>query len=191
MDWKHRLLAVGVVTVTMLADPASGAVLRVPLDHATIGAALAAATAGDEVQVSDAASPYAELLTVPDGVRLIGGWDHPDYTASNPTARPTIVELPADSTGTVIGLGVTGPTTLIQNLTIRGGNTFSGGGIFCGTGSAALITNCILRENRATSGAGIQVAAGSSVRIEDCAFVANRAVARGGGLNVSAGSDDV
>jgi len=190
---KRAVRHIAFVTVFPLLapGPAAAVVLRVPLDHATIAGALAVAGAGDEVRVSDAGSPYAEQLDVPDGVRLIGGWDHPDYADSDPIARPTIVELPAATTGSVIGLGAVGNDTLVRNLTIRGGDTFSGGGIFCGTGSAAVVANCVIRDNRATSGAGAQVASGSTVRFEDCRFLDNRAVGRGGGVNVAVGSDDV
>jgi hypothetical protein len=180
-----------VLFATLGSAPGSAAVLRVPLDYATVGDALAAASVGDEVRVADAASPYAEQIDLPDGVILSGGWNDPYYGSSNPSSRPTILELPADSTGSVVGIGAVGAGTELRGFTIRGGDTFAGGGIFCGDGSAALIRDCIIRDNHAAIGGGALVATGSSVRFEDCRFVANTAIGRGGGVNVAAGSDDV
>ena len=195
MTRKHALgLALGSGTIVLagltgLAGTAgAGNVLRVPLDHATIGAALAAASPGDEIRASASGSPYVENIQLAPGVNLIGGFDD-TYTISNPTGNETVVS--AAVAQTVIGIGAEiGSDVTLAGFTIRGGVTASGGGIFCATGSSPTITDCVIRDNVVTvSGAGIQIANGAAPRIVRCIFEHNVAALRGGGINVVAGAD--
>jgi predicted outer membrane repeat protein len=164
----------------------AGALLRVPLDQPTIGAALAAAAPGDEIRVSTSGSPYVENIILVPGVSLLGGFDD-TYTTSDPIANETIVR--AAGANTVVGASVGSDVTL-AGFTIEGGNTANGGGLFCGPGAALTIADCIIRDNLATTaGGGIQIASGAAPHIVRCTFERNVATLRGGGINVVAGAD--
>jgi hypothetical protein len=68
--------------------------------------------------------------------------------------------------------------TIIEGITIRGGNAPWSGGVDCGY---ATIRNCHFLDNVGSEGGGITMR--SPGVIEDCLFVGNRAV-NGGGVSV-------
>ena len=98
----------------------------------TIGHAISLASSGDSIRV--AAATYAEHLTVPVSLKIIGA-----------NARTTIVD--AKSSGT-IGILSTGLRVTLASLTIRGG---SGGGV--SNAGTLTITNCTISGNRGRLGA--------------------------------------
>ena len=186
-----RALLGSILVVLGVADVCPAATLRVPADHSTIGAALGAASFGDEIRVSNSSSPYVESITLVDGVIVRGGFDDTYTEPPDPVGRETIIRLHPDSTGTVVSVGGAGGG-LFSGFTVEGGNTFNGGGFFCGDGSTFLILDCVIRDNFAsTAGGGAQIATGAQVVFRDCTFEGNVAGLRGGGINVTAGADDV
>jgi hypothetical protein len=68
--------------------------------------------------------------------------------------------------------------TVIEGITIRGGNHSWSGGIFC---EYATIRNCHFIDNVGTEGGGITMQGGGL--IEDCLFIGNHAMC-GGGVSV-------
>ncbi|MBE0565284.1 MAG: hypothetical protein IH621_04940 [Krumholzibacteria bacterium] len=105
-------VACSIVLITAFGSGRSGArgaTLLVPQDHATIGGAALAATAGDTILV--AAGTYPEHgIVLGSGVVLMGG-----------TGDPTDVVI--DCAGQGVGLSLTGTdsTTTVADLTIRAG----------------------------------------------------------------------
>jgi len=111
----------------MFALPAAAAVITVPGDHATIGAAITAATAGDTITV--AAGTYAENVVVSKALTLQGAAGATiapatghgvEITASNVTVDGfTITPLDsADDIALGIAISVAGSGVTISNNTI-------------------------------------------------------------------------
>ncbi len=106
-------------------------VIHVPGDYATIAQALAAAHAGDIVQV--AAGSYAESgLSIPSGVSMVGaGWQSTTISGSG--------------SGVVV---YPGSDTLVEGFTIRGsGSGYFDAGVWVSQGAVTL------RQNRITGNA--------------------------------------
>jgi predicted outer membrane repeat protein len=181
---------------------AAAAILRVPDDHATIQAAVAAAVPGqDEIWVSEAGSPYvlASTLILVGGVDYRGGWD--TLFLSQDASR-TRLQLAQDSTGSVVSVALLGPGDLFSHFTVGPPSkpatwiTINGAGMFVGAGSPT-VANCVFENNVARdAGGAIQIGTGSSAYLLDCSFDSNETglVAgggRGGAVSVAAGSDGV
>jgi hypothetical protein len=183
------LLCGALCLLLSVALPSSAAVILVPDHHSSISTALAAATPGDEVHVSDAGSPYEEQIFLVDGVVLRGGYDA-TFTSFDPSSHETVIQLPDSTTGSVVEAGTAGAATRLEGFTITGGDTVLGGGIFCGTGTALEISLCIVRDNYASqNGGGIQIS-GSAARVTQCTIQDNIAGLRGGGISVAIDSED-
>jgi len=126
----------------------------------TIGHAISLASSGNSIRV--AAATYAEHLTVPVGLTIIGA-----------NARTTIID--AKKSGTVIGILSAGLRVTLASLTIRGGN--SGGVINAGT---LTITNCTISGNGDRLGGGVYNL--GTLSIFDTTISGNSAVVGGGGI---------
>ena len=130
-----------------------------------------------------------------NGVELHGGftgtenWLH----ERDPAAPPTILSgdintpnNPDDNVYHVITAGVVGPSTLLEGVTISGGNADGndenglGGGLFNLGGSPALI-NVTFIGNTANDGGGLY-SEGGSPTLFNVAFSGNAAVSDGGGM---------
>ncbi|MHC4095446.1 MAG: right-handed parallel beta-helix repeat-containing protein [Planctomycetota bacterium] len=89
-----------------------------------------------------------------------------------------------------------GPSSVISGLTITGGRSTSGSGIYC-SGSSPTIENCIITNNEVTSGSnayggGICCTGGSSPIISNCTISNNTVLGNwtyGGGVSCNSGSN--
>lgn len=151
------------------------ATLHVPLDHATIQAALDAAGDGDEVVVA-AGIWSANLVFPPRAVVLRSEGDDPSGTildGSGPgDARPSpVILVSGDPDG----------TQRIRGFTIRRGR----GGIATDPGAdppaLLAVENCRVEDN--VSGGGLRMLAGAC-EVRDCEFVSNRAGFAGGAMEL-------
>ncbi len=175
---RRTLPAVACLTVLSLAAlPARAAIRHVPLDYATIAAALAAASTLDTVLVEPGV--YAEDLDLPSGVHLLGN------------GPPESVILQGSGATSVVSCQGTAPGTRLESLTVRGGagtldsGARLGGGIYL---QAAHLTlqDVRLVENQADLGGGL-CADNSTVQWSG-GLVADNQATLGGGLFLFQGS---
>lgn len=153
--------------------------------HRTVSTALLSAQAGDCVKVAEGA--YAEMVSVPDGVSLLGGCKA--YTEErDPAAYPVTLDsasLQPDGVPNYATVSAWGNTT-IDGFTIKGGRY----GVVCRRG-ALTVQNCLLTGNGcagvlcsgasatisgntfADNGAGIHLAGCQSVVITDNTLTEN------------------
>jgi hypothetical protein len=125
----------------------------------TIQAAINAANPGDTVVIP--VGTYTESLTLNKAISLTG--------VSSVT---TIINaVSGQRVLTVTGVGIDN-TVVISGLTFANGNTFHGGGLFCGS------TGC---------GGGISIDTWTKPRIENVIIVNNHADAIGGGIYANGG----
>lgn len=116
--------------------------------YSTVQAAIDASRSGDDVWV--AAVPggaYRELITLKDGVRLLGGFagTETSESARNPAANSTTLDGMA--LGTVVTAIACAARTTLDGFTVTGGaGVTNGGGIRC-SGGAPTITGNIIRSN--------------------------------------------
>ena len=80
-------------------------------------------------------------------------------------------------------MGAEGPDTVVQGLTVTGGDAYDGGGMYVSLSSPTVV-NCVFTGNAAKYGGGMYVDQ-SSPAVTDCVFTDN-SVYRGGGMFVSA-----
>lgn len=158
-----------------VASPARAATLAVPEDHATIGDALRAASAGDFVLVG--CGTYRERnLRIKEGVSL---W--------SATLQPDCVIIDAEGRGRVLMFDTCDTTTAVVGLTLRGGLTANDGGAILCRDAAPRIARCRIEASEASRGGGVAVLGNRGPIIEDCVVVDNAATAAGGGIFWSAG----
>ena len=178
----RRLFLFSLVACLALRLPASAADLNVPGNYATIGAALASASAGDQVLV--AAGTYREHgLVLREGIVLAG-------TGSSPDA----VVIDGQGAGRILACENTTRSAEVRNLTFTGGyadgatlHDSSGGAILCNH-AALNIKDCTFRGNTATgNGGGIWILEASPA-ISGCVFSGNTAGGGGGGVDCTLGS---
>jgi len=79
-------------------------------------------------------------------------------------------------------LNAEGPNTVLDGLTIQGGWTGTGGGIYCGPATGPTIRNCVIAGNVANNGGGLAVSSNGYPTILDCVFANNLASGDGGGV---------
>lgn len=200
-----RALAPGalILAAALGPDPASALTLRVHPDsaavpvpnyYATVREANLAAAFGDSIEVSSAGSPYIHtaVMVLKDGVTYRGGFG-PDFEGPNSVTYETAIELqlPLGNTDSVLDAGTSGSGTLLAGFTISGGNSsFSGGGLFCGPGTALTVRNCRIVNNYADGiGGGVTIGNTSSATLFNCDLEGNTARLRGGGISVAPGAD--
>lgn len=163
------------------ATPAAAGLIYVPGNHATIGAALSAALAGDTILV--APGVYKENLTWPsrDGIQLIA------------VAGPAQTILDGQQQGRVVVFG-TGLTraTLLEGFTITGGlmNTTRNHGAGLYIQSSVTLRGNVITANVSDGtswnyGGGIHITSGASPLIER--NVISKNVCRNGSWNYGAG----
>lgn len=169
------------LSLVWLCPYALGDTLLVPAEFSTMQAAIAAASDGDEIQVSPGV--YAEHLdTLGKAIRI------------RSTGGPESTTIDAGSSGSAILCRTgEGPQTIIEGFTITGGlgtligpSTF-GGAIVC-EGAGPTIRDCVLSGNSAGFGGAVALVAGSTPVIESCSLVSNVAGLGGGGIYIEAGS---
>ena len=115
---------------------AAGAVTRrVPQEHATIGEALSAASAGDTVLV--ARGTYKELIQMPKGIVLRAA-DGPDSTT---LVSPQLGKTPLEEKLVVIAPG-SDRTTVLEGFTLVSG-LVRGSAVYCENGSPTIRGNVV------------------------------------------------
>jgi hypothetical protein len=163
-------LALLVMSTPMLQRTASAATLAVPEDYATIGDALAAATAGDFVLVG--CGTYRERnLQVKAGVSL---W--------SATLQPDCVTIDAQGRGRVLMFDACDTTTAVVGLTLRGGVTSNDGGAILCRDAAPRIARCRIEDSQARRGGGLASLGNRGPVLEDCVIAGNSATEHGGGI---------
>jgi len=195
-----RVFVVAPVTLALFASVAHGAVLHVPADYPTIGAATTVAVSGDEVLV--APGTYHETFTLgpgQDGVKI------------HSESGPAVTIIDGGFTGPIVSMTLVGPgTELIGFTLVHGGhspplvtdfgggvrldrsssliqnNTFSQcwatrGALYLNIGSP-VITRNVFDSNKSTEGGAIYVVAGAPT-ISTNTITTNQATSgRGGGI---------
>ena len=167
-----RPCLLSLLVAAAFASSAQATDIQVPGDHATIQAAIDAATDGDVVCVDP--GTYVENLDLKGKaitLRSTGG-----------TAVTTL--SPLDDRVPVIQCVSGEPSaTIIEGFTVTGGNASQGAGIFC-QGSSPTIRSNVIRDNYAlTEGGGVYVSGGAPL-IEDNVIEDNTAAnnSNGGGI---------
>ena len=142
---SNRILAVLALAAPWIAAAADADVLNVPADYPTITDAIAAASAGDVVEI--AAGTYVERINS-DGkaIRIRGAVDG----GGNPI---TILD---GSAGGSVFTADSGEQydTVVENLLLTNGLAYRGGGAYVDFGSRVLFENCHFIDNEAQWGGG-------------------------------------
>lgn len=163
-------LALLVMAIPMFHVSAHAATLAVPEDYATIGDALAAATAGDFVLVG--CGTYRERnLHVKAGVSL---W--------SATLQPDCVTIDAEGRGRVLMFDACDTTTAVVGLTLRGGVTPNDGGAILCRDASPRIARCRIEGSQARRGGGLASLGNRGPILEDCVIAGNSATEHGGGV---------
>jgi len=183
----------------LVSQAALAAVLHVPADYPTIGAATAVAVSGDEVLV--APGTYNERFALgpaQDGVKI------------HSESGPSVTIIDGGFTGSVVSMTLVGPSTELIGFTItRGGhspallsdnggaiqldrsspkidddivtrNVSWRGAVYLNQGSPS-ITSCVIDGNSSRVGGGIYIATGSPVIRGNT--ITNNASDSGGGMS--------
>ena len=143
MSYRFRLSAVLFVsTVVLYGNGLSADTINVPADHATIQAAINAASGGDEVVVNP--GTYVEIINFNGkAITLRSSSDDPEGTIIDANGSGTVVTCWSGETA----------TTLLQGFTLTGGNNADGGGMH-NANSSPTVTNSIFSGNTAEWGGG-------------------------------------
>ena len=136
------LLIMDVAAVVIAPGWVEAATINVPGDYPTINAAIAAATAGDTINV--AAGPYTENVNVNKSLKLQGA------------SSATVIVTAANPAASVFN--VTASSVNISGFTVRGATGGGQAGIFLGAG----VANCNISNNILTGNFdGIWLGSGS------------------------------
>ena len=174
MDYSSTLTRPGYIHVT------APRTLRVPEDYASVALAVAAAQAGDTLDLACGTWP-AHDLTLPD-----------DLTLRSRTGRPDCATLDAQGLGRCLrGDGLLRGIR-VEGLTLTGGAALADGvgglgGAFYLTASNALFRHCVLRGNQARHGAAGAAGVDSLLRLEHCVIHGNTATQGTAALLLSGG----
>jgi hypothetical protein len=162
--------------------------------YSSVQAAVDAAGDGEEIRV--AAGTYTDIHSLESVTQVVylsktvtiqGGYTTSDWTSSDPTSNPTILDaqsqgrvlyITGDISPTIDGLNITG-----GDATGLGGAFFdedSGGGIYISE-APAIIENCVVFGNSAHDGGGIHVYQSAAI-VQGSIISDNVAVNTGGGL---------
>lgn len=172
-----------VLVATLLAPPAYGTVLHVPVEYPSLRSAVEAAVDGDEIRVAPG------VYTGPLNRSIdFAGKDIDLISESGP--ETTIIDL--DGVDQAFNLHSNEPSTSsIDGFTIRNGSSMfvlrSGGAIRC-YGAATRIRNCIIEDCVGCgAGGGISYQTSSPTSITDCVIRDCRAAPEGGGTGHGGG----
>ncbi|MEN6358311.1 MAG: Ig-like domain-containing protein [Armatimonadota bacterium] len=135
----------------------------------TITEALSMAASGCEVWVIAIPNGYYnERITVPNGVSLYGGFAGTETTRSQRNWNANVTIIDGNQAGTVVTLPASATSsTRVDGFTIRNGKaTYTGGGIYCTSGSPVIANNTIkmnmaYSEGSTYGGGGIYISAGT------------------------------
>ncbi|MGD8396300.1 MAG: right-handed parallel beta-helix repeat-containing protein [Candidatus Eiseniibacteriota bacterium] len=167
-----RLVLPLTVSLLLLASITWAVDINVPGDYATIGAAIDAAVAGDQIFVEPGI--YVENITLKDGV---------DVTS---TMGPEVTTI--DGGGVDHVVDAISVTLTLDGFTVTGGNaTGNGGGIRVQTGANITVRNCILVSNL-SAGEGGGIAIQDSQALVELCDIAENTARSGAGIYVDGAS---
>ncbi|MCP4548203.1 MAG: hypothetical protein GY835_17195 [bacterium] len=164
--------------VLLLASVGSAATINVPDEQPTIAAALTVAVSGDTVSIST--GNYTEHdLEMKSGVCL-----------RSATGDAQDVTIDANGQGRCIhGSDLAGSTSIL-GLTLTGGSTSEGGGMYL-TNSPIEVSLCVLIGNQAsTHGGGLALDSSADPTFTGCEFTENNGWS-GGGVYIATGGSPV
>jgi len=165
-DGLARTVAPRIIYVSQAGNDANGGLSWADAKQ-TVQAGIDAVN-GLPTEVWVKAGTYPERVTIPAYVYLYGGFagtetarDQRDWTANN-----TILD--GQHSGTVVTMtGIGYLTSVLDGFTIKNGQAFEGGGLFCRNYRSPLVCHNVFTENSAaTRGGGIYVG-GSCMLISD------------------------
>ncbi len=155
--------------------------------YLTINAAMAAAVAGDTVQVRD--GKYAESVALESGVVLLGGYDG-SFTTRNPTANRTMIYGGGVSSPITSGPGVDAAAS-VDGFVLTGAGGVPGAAVSI-TGGAPVVRNNEISGNILGGIAGgIYITNGSTARIQDNRILDNVTQGSGGGIRTDESSPTI
>ena len=143
--------------------------IYVPADYATIQGAL------------DAAGNGALVLVAPGTyVENIDFFGKAINVRSEAGAETTVID--GNEAGSVVSFASEETEeSVLEGFTLRNGNSYDGGGIFCGYNTSPKIANCTILGNRVDHNGG-GIACASSATIINCVISENYARYSGGGI---------
>jgi hypothetical protein len=163
------------------ACPALAGDLRVPVDHPTIAAALAAAGAADRVVVQ--AGTYFESVVLKNDVELRGGYDATFQDATrDPSLNVTI--LHGGGVGAAVTANAVNSATIVDGFLITGGGGSPGAGIVVNGGSPVFVNNEITGNRQSGVAGGVYIQGGSTARFEGNNVHDNSSKGSGGGFHI-------
>jgi predicted outer membrane repeat protein len=168
---KIIIAALFLTAFLVLSTYASAATITVPGDYPTIQGAIDAANPGDTVQV--APGTYYENLLIDKDLTLQG--DDPDTTI-----------IDAGGSGHVISVS-SGVMAAISSLTITGGSSNYGGGIYTDNGTLTISNSTFSGNSASRYGGGIYTDSGP-LTISNSTFSSNSAIWGGGAINTNSGT---
>lgn len=158
------------------------------------------ATAGGQCSLRAAiqeanASPDEDTIEVPAGTYLLSVADADDSSPDLDIANPVTIHGAGPLATIVDGQGANGvfevrASATISGMTIRGGNEFSGGGVYALPDTTLTLTvrDAQLTGNRATHGGALFVDGGAVVLLERVSITGNTGVTSGAAIEVSSES---
>jgi len=170
---KARILTSVVLVCFVQVSLAVGAVLNVPVDHATIQSAIDDAANGDTVQV--AAGTYTEnLVWNTKSLNLIG-------------AGADVTTVNGGGAGSCLVMTNVPDTARVEGFTFTGGSAVRGGGFYLDNSSAMLTNNTI--TNNVATGIGLSDGGGGLFLYNSSPALTNNTISgnsgtAGGGLNL-------
>lgn len=133
--------------------------------------ALSSAVAGDQVWVKS--GTYTGSFTVPNAVKVIGGFGGTETAVSQSNPNQYVTALDGLTNARVVSIENASSTTMLRGVTIRNGNdtSFDGGGGMMISNSSPLIVDCIFQDNDANYfGGGVAITGTSSPQFMNCVF---------------------
>jgi hypothetical protein len=218
MSWNHILrkaLTVYIVIAICLAGTATAATLYVDASVATtgdgslaspfktIGEAISASGAGDEIRIAGGTYDNEPPDMALKGQQIISGSYDSSFTTSDPSATPTVIDMASmtsqEQDRTFRCRGTTSFT--LENLVIQNSSTGefddtdNGGAMYIQSGSSGVIRgvsfiNCAAKfeggaeTGPAREGGAVCIRDASAVVFEDCVFDSCTAVGGGGAVRM-------
>ena len=125
--------------------------------------AVAAAASGDSIAV--AAGTYVDNVTIDKTVHLLGGFDD-SFTTRDPDAHVTTLRPLAAPSAAIPIIDITAGASLIDGVTLTGGNSNEHGGGLRISGGAPRIQHAVISANTAFfTGGGIYIHGGAMVEL--------------------------
>lgn len=127
---------------------------------------------------------YDGGFTVPNAVRLYGGYPAEGGVDADPSRNPTIID--SGNAGRCAVLS--GTFSLMRGFTFQNGAASQGGAVEM-SGADATLYHCVFLDNNATDKGGAVYVSGDRARIAGCVFHDNGATNSGGALYLDGSAD--